>query len=183
MRQVTAIVVGGLIGLGLMRLLIFLLGLLEVSAGGYALLVLGIVGGLLVGLVIGIFSRALGTVVGFVLIILLSVAGAILDPSISLIVGIVAISIICYFIAGLIAGAFAGASFAEGYHWGRGAAIIGLPAGILLLGFNLIYSYATGSAVMGTIAFVDAVGWSVPLALVLGAIGGAVGGQLAGVRV
>jgi|GEM_PF-4616952 len=183
MRPIAAIVVGGLISLGLMLLLVFLLKLLELSVGGYTLFIIGVVGGMLAGLTLGAFSRVLGTAVGLILVILLSIASALVGPLASIIIGIVAISAICYFIAGFIAGVFSGVSHAGTYNWGRGAAMAGMPAGFLLLGFNLIYHYATGSAVMGDMAFMDAVAVSMAFALVLSAIGGATGGQIAGARV
>ncbi|MBE0415250.1 MAG: hypothetical protein IBX36_01735 [Dehalococcoidia bacterium] len=175
MRQVVAIVVGGAIGLGLMRLLVFLLELLELRIGDYAFLVVGVVGGLFLGLALGFFSKWVGVVVGLVSVVLLSAVGALAGPSVAELV----IGALSYLMAGFIAGALSGVSYDRGYYWGSGSIIPGLVAGLLLLGFNLIYGFYIEGVVMELSAIVSAI----VFALLLSSFGGAVGGQLGGVRV
>ena len=84
-----------------------------------------------------------------------------------------------YFMAGLIAGAISGVSYDPEYSRWRSALMVGVLAGILVLGFTLLFNFATGGVLMDVYALV----LRFAFALVLGAFGGAIGGRLAGVRV
>jgi len=136
------------------------------------------------------FSKALGTIVALVLVILLSLAGTILEQEDLgyLVVGI-AITPLSYFMAGFIAGAISGVRGEHGFNWRRGA-LIGLLASILALAPILLVlppiSLQLPPVIMDSL---EAGGVFAHIALlaiaafVLGAFGGAVGGQLSGAKV
>lgn len=190
MRRAVAIVIGGAAGFGLIMSLGFLIDLLMSSIGSYTFLVAGIVAGVVVGAAIGAFSRTLGTIVGLVVVILLSLAGTALELEdlAYLVIGI-AIAPFSYLIAGFIAGAISGVKGEYGFNWRYGA-LTGVLASILavipiilvLPPINLqlppvIMDSLEAGGVFTHIALLTLA------ALVLGAFGGAIGGQLAGARV
>lgn len=189
MRLAVAVVVGGAVGFGLIMLVGSLLDLLMSSIGVYTFLVVGIVAGLLAGAVIGVLSKALGTIVGLVLVILLSLAGTLLEQEDLgyLVIGI-AITPLSYFMAGFIAGAISGVSGEYGFNWRRGA-LTGLLAGILaLLPIILVLPPVNLQLPPVIRESLEAGGVFAHIALlalaafVLGAFGGAIGGQLAGAK-
>ena len=189
MRLAVAVVIGGGVGFGLTMLIGSLINLLTSSIGSYTFLVVGIVAGLLVGTAIGVFSKALGTIVSLVLVILLSLAGTLLEQEDLgyLVIGI-AIAPFSYFLAGFIAGAISGVRAEQAFNLRRGA-LTGLLASILALVPIILVlppiSLQLPPVIMESLEAGGVFAHIALLALaafVLGALGGAVGGQLGGAK-